>query len=307
MVKVLVTPRSFANYAGLEVAGITVIRNPAGGILSKEQMQQHIREADGVIIGVDPLDADVLRAAPRLRFVSKYGVGTDNIDLEYCKSHGIEVSITKNANSNAVADYAFALMLAAARRVSEIDASCRKGDWGKKPAVDVFGKKMGVLGLGAIGRGMVARAKGFGMAIYAYDAYRDDIYINNNNINFLPYEAVLRECDFLSLHLPLTGQTRHIINAANLRTAKKNLIIINTARGALINEADLYEALRNGTILGAGVDVFENEPAHDSKLLALSNVVAGSHAAASTPGAVENMNNQAVENIVRGLRERGLL
>ena len=312
MPKVLVTPRSFAQYSNtayenMQKAGITIIKNPVGGILSKEQMIEHIKEVEGIIIGVDPLDADVLRSAPGLKAVSKYGVGTDNIDIEYCKSHDIEVSITLNANSDAVADYAFALMLAVARKIPEIDKACRQGDWGKKMSVDVFGKKLGIFGLGAIGRGMVARAKGFNMEIYGYDAYRDDIYINENNIRFMPPEAILKECDFISLHMPLTPQTKHFINAAKLQTAKKNLIIINTARGGLINEEDLYNALKNGSILGAGVDVFENEPASESKLLELENVVLGSHCAASTQGAVENMSRMAADNIINAFRKRGLI
>ena len=312
MPKVLVTPRSFAQYdnapyEAMQNAGITPIKNPIGGILIKEQMIAHIKEAAGIIVGVDPLDADVLRSAPNLKVVSKYGVGTDNIDLEYCKHQDIDVNITVNANSEAVADYAFALILAVARKIPEIDKACRQGDWGKKMSVDVFGKKIGILGLGAIGRGMVARAKGFNMEICGYDTYRDDIYINNNNIRFLPPEAIIKECDFISLHLPLSPQTKHIINAAKLQTAKKNLIIINTARGALINEADLYSALKSGSILGAGIDVFESEPARDSKLLELENVVLGSHCAASTLGAVENMSRMAAENIIKAFQKRGII
>ena len=312
MPKVLITPRSFAQYSSepfekLKNAGITIVNNPVGGILNKEQMMTHIQGMDGILIGVDPLDADVLACAPELKVVSKYGVGTDNIDLDFCKKQDITVTITRNANSEAVADYAFALMLAVARKVVEIDKGCRQGDWGKKVAVDVFGKKLGVIGLGAIGRGVVARAKGFSMDVYGYDAYPDDDYIKAQNIKFASPDDMLKTCDFISLHLPLTTETKHLINAANLKTAKKNLIIINTARGGIINEMDLYEALKSGDIMGAGVDVFESEPAKDSKLLALDNVVVGSHCGASTVGAVDAMSNMAAEHIIEEFRKRGMI
>ena len=312
MPKILITPRSFAQYSDepyrkLDKAGVEYVKNPVGGILSKEQMLEHIKRVDGIIVGVDPLDADVLATGTGLKVVSKYGVGTDNIDLAYCSAHGIDVKITANANSEAVADYAFALILAVARRVVEIDKCCRMGDWGKKVSADVYGKKIGVMGLGAIGRGVVARARGFNMEVYGYDVFRDEAYITGNNICFSTLEEMLRECDFISLHMPLTKETRHLINRENLKTAKKNLIIINTARGGIINEDDLFDALKNNVILGAGVDVFEHEPAKDSKLLELDNVIVGSHCAASTEGAVDTMSNMAVDNIIHVFKERKLI
>ena len=312
MPKVLITPRSFGKYSQspyekLSSAGIELIKNPGGGILSKEQMIQQIKDMDGVIIGVDPLDLDVLRAAPSLKVVSKYGVGTDNIDLEYCRANGIELCVTKNANSDAVADYAFALLLAVARKVVEIDKAARSGDWAKRLTVDVSGQKIGIVGLGAIGRGMVARAKGFGMEVYAYDSRRDEQYINYNNIRFLPLKIIMQECDFVSLHLPLTTQTKHLISADMLGIAKPNLIIINTARGGLINEAALHDALKRGVILGAGIDAFENEPPRSSPLLRLDNVVLGSHSAASTIGAVDKMSIMAADNLIAAFQKRGII
>jgi D-3-phosphoglycerate dehydrogenase len=312
MPKVLITPRSFAQYSDgpfkkLESAGISIVNNPAGNIMTKGQMIEHIKGMDGIILGVDPMDADVLAAASDLKVVSKYGVGTDNIDLGYCAENGIEVTITKNANSEAVADYAFALMLSVARKVVEIDKGCRNGDWGKKVAVDVYGKKIGIIGLGAIGRGVAARAKGFCMELYGYDAFPDDDYMKANGITAASPDEMLKECDFISLHLPLTADTKHMINAKNLATAKKNLIIINTARGGIINEDDLYEALKNGAIMGAGVDVFESEPAKNSRLLELDNTVVGSHCGASTIGAVDTMSMMAAENVINVFRKKGMI
>ena len=155
MKKVLITPRSYGKYDAsvadmLRAAGFTPVLNPYGRILTKEEMMEQIADCVGVIIGVDPLDEEVLRCAPDLRAVSKYGVGTDNIDLDYCRRCGIEVSITRGANSQAVADYAFSLLCACARKIPLIDKFCHEQDWTKRMGLDIFGKRLGILGLGAI-------------------------------------------------------------------------------------------------------------------------------------------------------------
>lgn len=308
MPKVLITPRSFAKYDKtpyeyLEKNGFEVIPNPVGDILTKEDMKKAIQGVDAIIVGVDPLDEEVLANANKLKVISKYGVGTDNIANAYCEKHGIKVCITRGANSSAVADYAFTLMLAVARKVSEIDHNCRQGDWAKRVAVDVYGKKLGVLGLGAIGKGVVERAKGFHMDVYGYDVYRDDDYIQANNVTFTDVETIVKECDFISIHLPLMDSTRHLIDRKMLQKAKDNLIIVNTARGGIICEEDLYDAIQAKEILGAGVDVFEHEPAKNSKLLELESVIVGSHCAASTIGAVDQMSMMAVENVISTWKE----
>ena len=177
--KVLITPRSFGKnsdeaFRRLEEGGFEIIRKADGSIYTEEEMKAAVEDADAVIVGVDPMNADVLSCAKKLKMISKYGVGPDNIDLDYCKEHGITVEITRGANSAAVADFAFALMLGLARRMVEIDKGCRVGDWSKKESLDVYGKKLGVLGLGAIGKGVVRRARGFDMEIYGYDVFRDE-------------------------------------------------------------------------------------------------------------------------------------
>lgn len=312
MAKVLLTPRSFGKYSNkpyelLNNNGIEVVANPTGGILKEEEMKNLIKDVDAVIVGVDPLNEDVLKEAKKLKVISKYGVGIDNIDVDYCKKNNIEVTITKGANSSAVADYTFALMLAVARRVSEIDKCCHLRDWSKKVSLDVYGKSIGILGLGAIGKGVAERARGFGMEVYGYDVYKDEEFIKKNNIHFTNLEEIMEKCDFITIHLPLTKETHHIIDKKMLKLAKKNLVIINTARGGIINEDDLYEALKNEEIYGAGIDVFENEPAADSKLLELDNVIVGSHCSASSVGAVDKMSMIATENVIKVLKERGVI
>ena len=308
--KVLVTPRSFGQtdkyaFQLLEDAGFCIIRNDTGGILTEAQLLEYISDCDGVILGVDPLTAAIIEKSPKLKAVAKYGVGVDNIDLEACKEHGIAVSRTVGANADAVADYAFALMLAVARKVILIDASCRKSDWGKTSAIDVNGKTLGLIGLGAIGKGVVARASGFGMRILAYDVFWDEEYAKNAGIERMSVAQICEQADFISLHAPLTEQTRSMIGAKQIKAMKKTAIIINTARGGIIDEAALLAALREGQIYGAGIDAFEEEPPTNTEWFTLPNVVLGSHCAASTAGAIEKMGRMAAKNLIRDLLYKG--
>ena len=305
--KILATPRSFAKddqtpLRLLEDAGYTVIRNPVGQILTKEQMMEHLQGCVGVILGVDPLDADVINSAVDLRGISKYGVGTDNIDMEAAKRRNIPVTITAGANSDAVADYAFALMMAAARRIIPIDKACRNRDWSKQTSLDVYGARLGILGLGAIGKGVAVRgAAGFGMKVLAYDPYWDEAFAAKHAIRRAAPEEIYKECDFISLHLPLTDATRGMIGVKQFEMMKPTAVLVNTSRGGVIDEPALVDALKNKRIYGAGLDVFEQEPPTLEGLYGLDNLIMGSHTAASTVGAIKNMGLMAAENLLRSL------
>ena len=304
--KVLTTPRSYgktdpAVFEMLEKAGLEVIRNETGGILDREAMKRLLADCEGVIVGVDPLDAQVMAAAPRLLAIAKYGVGVDNIDLEAARARGIKVSRTVGANAEAVADYAMTLMLAVARRAAAIDARCRRGDWGKITTRDVSGGVLGLLGVGAIGRLVARRAQGFGMTVMAYDPFWDEDYARVNGIVKASPEEICARADVISLHLPLTEETRGTIGAPELAQMKPDAILVNTARGGLIDENALLDALAAGRIYGAGVDAFAQEPPEDPRWFTLENVVLGSHCAASTDGAARNMGRMATENLIRDL------
>ena len=306
---ILATPRSFAKEDAtpqhlLEGAGYTVVRNPVGQILTKRQMIEHIGGCVGVVLGVDPMDADVIDAAKELRVISKYGVGTDNIDMQAAKKRGIEVTVTSGANSDAVADYAFALMMAVARRVVPIDRACHNRDWSKQTSLDVFGRMLGVVGFGAIGRGVALRgAHGFGMSVLAYDPVWDKTFAAKHGIRRATLEEIYKECDFISLHIPLTEQTRGMIGAKQFEMMKPTAVLVNTARGGVVDEAALADALRNKQIYGAGLDVFAQEPPELEPLYGLENLVMGSHTAASTAGATANMGLMAARNILRILKD----
>jgi D-3-phosphoglycerate dehydrogenase len=305
--KVLVTPRSYgkeepALFDQLAGAGFEVVRNTTGGILTKPQMMELIAPCAGVVVGVDPLDAEVIAAAPHLRAIAKYGVGVDNIDLEAAKARGIKVSRTVGANASAVADYALALMLALSRKLLLIDRRCRQGDWSKITTLDVTGATLGLIGLGAIGKLVAKRAQGFDMKVLAYDVVWDEDYAGANGIEYAQPERILREADFVSLHLPLLPSTENFIGEKELAMMKPTAVLINTARGGLVDEAALLKALQNGAIGGAGLDAFREEPPAP-EWFALENVVLGAHCAASTRGASLMMGRMATENLIKDMAQ----
>lgn len=304
--KVLVTPRSFGKnnpdlFDRLQRAGLEVVRNTTGAILDEGAMKEAISACDGVILGVDPLNAAVLAAAPKLKAVSKYGVGLDNIDLKECEKRGIKVSRTVGANSDAVADYAFALMLGVARRVVEIDRKCRERDWSKVIGLDAFGKTLGIIGLGAIGKRVARRARGFEMRVLAADNCWDETFAASMDVTRVDVDRVCMEADFVSLHCSLTDETRNIMNAERIFSLKRNAILVNTARGELVDEDALLKALREKRIFGAGLDVFASEPPKNPEWYKLDNVILGSHCSSSTTGASELMGSMAVDNLLRDL------
>ena len=304
--KILVTPRSFGKnnpelFDRLRDAGLEVVRNDTGGILSEAAMKEKVAECEGVILGVDPMNADVLACAPRLKAIAKYGVGTDNIDLEACKARGIRVSRTVGANSNAVADDAFALMLAVARKIAFIDRRCRQRDWSKISGIDIYGKTLGIIGLGAVGACVARRARGFDMKVLAHDVMWDDDRANELGVTRAEVDTICREADIITLHAALTPETRQMINEARLALMKPTAILINTARGDLVDEAALLAALKEGRIYGAGLDVFVQEPPENPDWYTLDNLVMGAHGASSTSGATALMGHMAVDNLLRDL------
>ena len=241
--------------------------------------------------------------APNLLAISKYGVGVDNIDLNAASARGIKVSKTIGANAEAVADYTVALMLALSRRLLVIDAQCRKADWSKVTTLDFNHATLGLFGLGAIGRNVAERAKAFSMRVLAYDVTWDAAYAQAHGIEYAEPETIFRTADFISLHLPLLPSTENFVGEAELAMMKPTAILINTARGGLVDEAALLKALQENRIDGAGIDAFRKEPPEDLRWFELSNVILGSHCAASTKGAADNMGRMAAKNILRDLKQ----
>jgi D-3-phosphoglycerate dehydrogenase len=308
MKRVLVTPRSFGKndpkpLEMLQEKGYEIIVNPYGRIMTELEMIQQIADIEGIIIGVDPLDREVLTHASKLKAIAKYGVGLDNIDLEYAGQRGIIVTKTVGANADAVADYTVALMMAASRRIVYIDQECRKRDWVKTNSIQMAEKTLGLIGLGNIGKLVAKKVTGFEMNILAYDVFQDQEYAAAHGIQYVDLPVLLREADFISIHLPLLETTKKLISYQEFKMMKEKAVLINTARGGIIDEEALLWALQNHKIWGAGIDVFEEEPPRDNAFLKLDNIIIGSHCAASTFEAIDNMGIMAAHNLIDSLQK----
>jgi D-3-phosphoglycerate dehydrogenase len=276
----------------------SLIFNPSGKPLSEDELIPLIDGCSGCIAGLDNFTAKVIENASELKVISRYGIGVDRVNISAAKAKNIVVCNTPGTNSQAVADLTFALILCTARKVSFLDQKTREGQWPRSTGIDLYGKTIGILGLGAIGKAVARRASGFSMKIIAYDPFINKEYAKSNGIVPADFETVTREADFLCLHLPLTDQTKHIISKDVMNAMKKNAIIINTARGGLIDESAAYELLASGHLGGLGLDVYETEPPQKSPLFQLENVVLTPHTASHTFEATAAMAEMSVQNLI---------
>ncbi len=280
--KVLITSRSFGKISDeplnvLKEAGFEITLK--GKDFDQAEFETMIPEYDALIIGAHEFPEAVMARCARLKIICKHGAGLDNIHLEQAKKLGITVCNVPGTNSNAVADLTFGLMLAVARNIVCTDRWVHKGKWQTAIGVDVCGKTLGLMGVGAIAKIVARRAAGFGMKVLAYDPYVKDIADEfKSYVTLCGEEQVITGCDFLSLHLPLTEETKNMIAAPALSRMKKGAYVVNAARGGIVNEQDLYEALVSGHIAGAAMDVSAVEPMEaDNPLRTLDNVIITPH------------------------------
>ena len=292
---VLVTATSYGKNdprlkSELEALVGKVTYNPTGKPLNSAQLAELLPGVDGYIAGLDQIDGAALEKADRLKVITRYGVGVDNVDFNVTRRKGIVVTNTPGANSVSVAELALALMLALARQISEADAAVHRGEWPRLNGVSIEGKIIGILGLGAIGKQLVLRLRGFNCRILAYDPFYEGNFAEENGVEMVPLKDVISQADFLSLHMPLLAETRKMVGPAFLATMKKGSFLVNTARGELIDEDALYAAVEAGHIRGVGLDAFEVEPPDpNNKLLRLPQVICTPHLGAQTDGATSNM------------------
>ena len=266
---------------------------------------QALKQADAVICGNDLMVNDrVLDMAPQVKAIAKLGAGLDTVDIQAATRHNALVFHTPGANNQAVADHTFALILNVARKIIYCDRSLREKRWEhtKIMGLEIWQKTLGLIGLGAIGRCVALRAKGFQMKVVAYDPFWPVEFANEQDIEKLDLEELLKVSDIISIHVPLIPETQSMINAKTLGIMKPSSILINAARGGIVDETDLYHALKNNVIAGAGIDVFENEPPSDSPLLELDNVVLTPHTAAFTFEGMNNMSVGVVEQLIEYAR-----
>ncbi|MDD4079894.1 MAG: phosphoglycerate dehydrogenase [Eubacteriales bacterium] len=307
--KILVTPTSFGKPENadarklLESFADEVAYNDLGVPLKGQELLSRLEGADGYIAGVDYITAEVVAAMPEsLKVISRYGAGTDRVDLNACKKRGITVTNTPGANATAVCELAFALMLSSARNIPELHAAVQEGRWPRSDGMELAGKTLGIVGLGAIGKKLAIRAAAFEMRVLASDPYLDAAFAKNHGITAMGLDGLLENSDVISLHVPLTDITRHMINGGSIARMKDGAIIINTARGGLLDEEACAAAIRSGKLRGLGLDAFEQEPLVDSPLKGLPRVVFTPHTGAHTAEAVRNMGMMAVQNAIAVLK-----
>jgi D-3-phosphoglycerate dehydrogenase len=303
--KILVTPTSFLKPGNakakemIEAFADEVVYNDLGRPLKGDEILERLTGVDGYIAGVDYISADVIERMPdSVKVISRYGAGTDRVDIPACTKKGILVTNTPGANAVAVCELAFALMLCTARNIPKLHAAVECGEWPRSEGIELFGKTLGIVGMGAIGKNLAKRAIAFGMTVNAYDPYFDDAFAKENGVGKRTLDEVLSSSDFISLHVPLNDSTRHMIGGERIAKMKKGAVVINTARGGLIDEAAAAEAIASGRLGGMGLDAFEQEPLAESPLKGMNRVVFTPHTGAHTAEAVEAMGRMAVKNAI---------
>ncbi len=291
--------------------GIAILQETAQVILSpgssEEDMITAGKDSEAIIIRYNgAITERVMEACPKLKCVARHGVGVDNVDVQTATRLKLPVLYTPGANHDAVAEHTIGLMLAVTKRLVVSDHAMRRGRWHdlrKARLTDLKGRTLGLVGLGRIGSRVAQLARAFGMELLAYDAYLAPDEIERRGAKATGFNDLLTRSDIVSLHVPLSPETRHLIGTRELQLMKRGAILINTARGALIDEKALYDALKTSALAGAGLDVFEPEPPEPgSPLFQLDNVVLSPHMAGATHGAMRNMAIIVATEVVKVLK-----
>ncbi len=275
----------------------------SGGRPNEEDVVELVQGNDAVIASAsERYTRGVLERADTLKHIARWGVGFETVDVGAATDNGVLVTTTQGSNHRAVADHAFALLLAVARRVVELDAVARSGQWQRPLGSDVARTTLGIVGLGRIGKGVAQRAFGFEMRVLAYEPYPDLEFCQRWNVELVDLEEVFRRADYLTVHAPGEGGNERLVNAELLALMKPTAIVINTARGVLVDEDALYVALTEGRLGGAGLDVRVHEPPQDNRFEALRNVVLTPHVAGSTHEAQAVSAQMVVQSVLQAAR-----
>ena len=283
----------------LEEAGLEVVRRRgAQGRLREDELIAALPGVFATLASSEPYTENVLAHAPDLRVIARWGVGYDAIDVPAATRHGVAVCTSVGANHEAVADYALALMCALQRGVLANHRLVTTGQWRTEFRPGLWKATVGIVGLGRIGQAVARRCRGFEMRILAAETLPDFAFVREHGLELVPLDDLLRQADIVTLHCPVTAETRHLINRERLALMKPTAHLVNTARGALVDEAALLAALREGRLAGAGLDVFEHEPLADSPLLGLDNVILSPHVAGVDLASEAAMADRAIDAIL---------
>jgi phosphoglycerate dehydrogenase-like enzyme len=282
----------------LREAGFELIYPNLGWQLSEDELIRFLPGVKATLAGSEPYTERVLAANPQLRVIARAGVGYDAVDVPAATRHGVAVAITPGTNEGSVAEHTFCLILGLAKNIVSQHMGVKEGGWPRGANLPLRGQTLGIAGLGRIGKAVALRGQAFGMRLVAYDPIPDTAFAAQHQITLVSFEQLLAESDYVTLHLPFSTATRNLINRRTLALMKPTAFLINTARGAVLNEADLLDALKNKRLAGAGLDVFEQEPPGKHPLFALDNVLLTPHAAGTDIQSRDDMALSAANAII---------
>lgn len=266
---------------------------------TQDELIDFLSKCDIAIVGLDKITEEVLSKVPNLKAISKYGVGLDNIDFDACKKHNVEVLHTQGVNKRSVAELALGSMLSLSRNIYVTSNDLKNGNWNKSGGTQISGKTIGIIGVGHIGKDIVELLKPFGCKILVNDIINQDEYYKENGLVETTKDEIYKNADIITIHTPLTSELKYLINKETLSIMKPNAIVINTARGGLINQDDLKWALKNNIIAGAAIDAYEVEPPEDKELISLPNLITTPHIGGNASEAVKAMGLAAIHNAVQ--------
>ncbi|WP_084373197.1 phosphoglycerate dehydrogenase [Reichenbachiella faecimaris] len=307
-IKVAVTTVAFSkneqlvnqlNQSGFE----SIKTNTAGKRFERDELIDYLSDCDAAIVGLDKIDDELLKMLPKLKVISKYGVGLDNIDLKSCESRDITVLHTQGVNRRSVSEMALGFMICLSRNLYTGSNELKLGLWNKNGGQQISGKTIGIIGVGNIGKDLIALLKPFNCTILVNDIIDQADYYAENNLEEVSKSELIRRSDIISIHTPLTEETMYLINKDRLAEMKPSAIVINTARGGIINQNDLKNALKNKLIAGAAIDAYETEPPEDSDLLAIPNLMNTPHIGGNAREAVIAMGHSAIDNLTKFYRK----
>ncbi|ANY67430.1 phosphoglycerate dehydrogenase [Paenibacillus sp. BIHB 4019] len=286
--KVLVTATNYSLLCAdakrmLEEAGCEIIENQLGRPHTFEELAPLVADIDGVVAGVDTWDEAIFKLAPKLKGIARFGVGVDNIDLAKAKEYGVKVANVPGGNANAVAELTIGLILSMLRNIPTLERSARRGYWDRTVGMELAARTVGLLGFGNIAQMVAKKLQGFDVEMIAYDKYPNEEKAKALGVKLVSSDEVLAQSDVVSMHLPSLKETYHMMSDKQFDQMKPSAYFVNTARGALVDEQALYNALKKGSIAGAAIDVYEHEPvAADNALFELDKLIATPHTAAET-------------------------
>jgi len=269
--------------------------------LDEDGLAEKVKNFDALVVRSKPkVSRKIIESGKNLKLVARAGVGLDNIDLKACEERGIKVINSPTALSESVAELVFAMLLSFERNIVRSDNTMKDGKWEKNSlkGIEIYEKTLGIIGFGRIGSHMAKIANGFGMKVFAFDVHKNEELAASLGVKYIEMEDLLRSSDYITLHVPLIPQTKGMISMEQLMMMKDSAILINTSRGGIVDEKDLYTALRDGNIRGACLDVFETEPPTDSPLLELDNILLTPHIGASTKEAQDKAGLIIAEKII---------